>query len=423
MQRASSWRLFSVNACWLGLSFMWNSLHTIILPVLLLQFVAADKKNTMLGLLTGVGLAIAMLIQPIAGAVSDRWRSKIGRRRPMILFGLLFDVVFLTVMALAGGWVALAIGYIGLQVSSNIAHAAMQGLLPDIIPPEQLGRGSAIKTVMDMAALVVASLGMGQMVAPDAVRATGPIALIIGVLVISIGVTVIFVKENSSLLLAKAENTWQAVRATFQVDLKRHRAFAWLIVSRLIFLLGVFGIQAFAQYYIRDTLAVENPVKLTGDLMAAIVVGLVLFSIIAGFLTDRFGSRPVHLIATLLVASGSLLMATAHTEAGVLAFGLIVGSGIGLYLTANWALANKLAPAAEAGKYMGLTNLATAGGGALSRLFGPVIDQLNLAYPHQFLGYTAMFVCSAFFAIAGMIILEIIFRTSLRPVAVGQQVG
>ena len=45
-----------------------------------------------------------------------------------------------------------------------------------------------------------------------------------------------------------------------------------LIGSGFLFLLGIYGIQAFAQYFVRDTLQTDNPVKLTGDLMATIVL-------------------------------------------------------------------------------------------------------------------------------------------------------
>ncbi len=58
---------------------------------------------------------------------------------------------------------------------------------------------------------------------------------------------------------------------------------------------------------------------------------------------------------------------------GLTVFGSVVGAGIGLFLTSNWALANRLAPSEEAGKFLGLTNLATAGSGALARLEGPAL--------------------------------------------------
>ena len=127
-------QMLVLNAYWVGLSFMWNSLHPIILPAVLLNFVPDDRKNTYLGLLTFAGLFIAMLIQPLSGALSDSWASRFGRRRPLIVIGTLFDFVFLVLLAYGGGLLWLFIGYIGLQFSSNIAHGPLQGLLPDRVP-------------------------------------------------------------------------------------------------------------------------------------------------------------------------------------------------------------------------------------------------------------------------------------------------
>ncbi|HEY2981244.1 MAG TPA: MFS transporter, partial [Anaerolineales bacterium] len=146
-------QLLVLNSNWLGISFMWNALHPIVLPAVLLNYVPDSQKNTYLGLLTFGGLVIAMLVQPISGALSDGWRSPLGRRRPLIVLGTLFDIVFLTLMAWAGGLAWLVIGYIGLQLSSNTAHAPLQGLLRDRVPQEQIGSASSLKIFMDMFSL------------------------------------------------------------------------------------------------------------------------------------------------------------------------------------------------------------------------------------------------------------------------------
>ena len=95
-------QMLVLNTYWIGLSFMWNALHPIILPAVLLNFVPDAQKNTYLGLLTFAGLIIAMIIQPLSGALSDGWVSRWGRRRPLIVLGTLFDLVFLAILAWSG---------------------------------------------------------------------------------------------------------------------------------------------------------------------------------------------------------------------------------------------------------------------------------------------------------------------------------
>jgi MFS family permease len=54
-----------------------------------------------------------------------------------------------------------------------------------------------------------------------------------------------------------------------------------------------------------------------------------------------------------------------------------------------------MAPLGDVGKYVGLTNLATAGSAAIARLEGPMMDGLNNAAPGQWWGWTALFAVSA----------------------------
>jgi MFS family permease len=398
--------LLTVNAYWPGLAFLWNSLHLIVLPALLLEQVDPTRKNTALGLLTFAGLLLATIVQPLSGAVSDAWTSRWGRRRPLILLGTLFDFLFLAVIATAPNLATLAFGYLGLQLASNLAHGPLQGLMHDRVAPGLMGRASGIKNLLDMSGLVASSLLVGRLISPIDPRPAPAVAAIAIVLLVGLLIVTLTVREVPA---SPTAIPWaQRLRASLRVDVRATPAFWRLIAGRFVFLLSIYPIQAFAQYYVRDRLAAENPVKLTGDLMAAIVLALMVFSVFGGYLCDRFGRRRMHVAAAALVGIGSLLMIPVRTPAAVLVFGSIVGAGIGLFLTANWALANDLAPRGEAGKYLGLTNLATAGAGATSRLAGPVIDGLNLVVPGAYLGYTALFVGAAFLSSASLLALRAI---------------
>jgi MFS family permease len=141
-------------------------------------------------------------------------------------------------------------------------------------------------------------------------------------------------------------------------------------------------------------LKVENPVKTTGDLLAALTVALIILAVAGGWLADRFGAKRILAIAGVLTAVGMLLLRIAPTPGLLIVYGSVLGAGIGLFLTASWALSNRLAPSDQAGKFLGLTNLATAGAGALSRLEGPLIDMTNNAFPGMWMGYTGMVMLS-----------------------------
>jgi MFS family permease len=397
-------RMIVLNTYWVGLSFMWNALHPIILPAILLNYVPDAQKNTWLGLLTFAGLLIAMLVQPAAGAVSDGWRSRWGRRRPLIVLGTLFDFLFLSILAWAGGLVWLVLGYCGLQLSSNIAHAPLQGLLPDRVPAGQLGVASSLKTFMDMLSLVIASLLAGRLIDPVERDPTLILLVVIGLLALSAAVTVMGTREDPTDRAAAAARQGSFL-SQFRVDFRANRSYWWVVGERGLFLLGIYGVQAFAQYYLQDVLRVPDPPRQTGDLLAVLTLSLVVLVLVGGWLVDRYGSKRILYAGTFLAAAGMLLMMPARTMTGLLVSGSVLGAGIGLFLTANWALANKLAPLEEAGKYLGLSNLATAGAGALARLEGPALDWLNAAWPTRWVGYTALFLFGALCMLLSILLL------------------
>ncbi len=388
--------LLALNSYWFGISFMWNSLHVIILPAVLLGMVSEAYKNTVLGLLTMAGLIIAMIVQPLAGAASDGWVSRWGRRRPLILIGSSLDYLFLILLAWAGGLGWLALGYLGLQLTSNLAHGAAQGLIPDLVPPQQTGRASAVKNLIDMTGLIVSSLLVGRLLAPGVVQPVAPVVAIGFVLGVVTLITLLGVREASALRSGGSQRLRQQMGG-FIASLRPalQPPFGQIVLSRFLFLIGIYGIQVFAQYYVRDVLGADNPIQLTGDLLAAITLSLVVFALAGGWLGDRIGHRRVQLIASGIGVLGCLLLNWARTPALLLAIGVVLGVGIGLFLTSNWALAIQHAPLDQAAKFMGLTNLATAGAGALSRLQGPLIDGLNAARPGAWWGYTVLFLVAA----------------------------
>lgn len=393
MKKLSFRQMLVLNSYWVGLSFMWNAIHPILLPAVLLNYVPDARKNTYLGLLTFAGLIIAMLVQPITGALSDGWRSRFGRRRPLAVLGTLFDFVFLSILAWAGGLTWLFIGYVGLQFSSNIAHGPMQGLLPDRVPATQLGVASSLKTFMDMLSLILASLLAGRLLDPVTRDPTRIMLVVMGLLAVSAATTFLGVKEVPT--LHQERTNWKALLGQFRIDVQENMSYWWLIAERLLFLIGIYGVQTFAQYYLQDVLRVPDPPKQTGDLLASLTITLLILVLIGGWLTDKYGAKRILAIGTLIAALGMFLMLFATDMRGLLLFGSVLGAGIGLFLTANWALANVLAPGDQAGKYLGLTNLATAGSAAIARLEGPVLDGLNAAWPGAWLGYKGLFIFGA----------------------------
>jgi Na+/melibiose symporter-like transporter len=392
----------TMNIYWFGLAFMWNGLHPIVLPALLLRFAPEALKNTYLGGMTFAGLILAMAIQPLSGALSDRTRSRWGRRRPWILAGTLASLVFLIGMALTANLWSLLVTYLLLQIASNTAHGPAQGLIPDLVPSGRRGLASGIKNLFDMGGLVVTSLVAGQLMGDE--NPMLAFAIMGGVLAISALITLLATSETSAADAGKSAAGY-GLRDLLRVNLRRYPDYAWLIVSRFFILLGIYAVQVFAQYYIRDRLGMDDPAAVTGNLMATIGIALTLLVLPAGLLSDRFGRRRLNLFSGALAALGIFLLILVRDVSTLYIFGGIIGMATGIFLSVNWALATDLIPTEEAGKYLGLSNLATAGAGASSRLAGPLIDGLNAFRPGAYLGYPALFILASASTLFGTLLL------------------
>ncbi len=93
-----AWDYFVLNAYWFALSFLWNSMGPILLPTMVPLLVPEFQKGTALGTLSAIGLIIATIVQPAAGAWSDGRTTRWGKRRPYIVSGVMLASLFLVAM-------------------------------------------------------------------------------------------------------------------------------------------------------------------------------------------------------------------------------------------------------------------------------------------------------------------------------------
>jgi len=118
----------------------------LVVPLSVPAFVGEQAKATFYGNIPLVGADGGAAGASAVGMLSDRSASRLGRRRPFIFFGTLADLGFIAAIGFSAGlagmsgyWLLFAM-YLLLQVSSNAAQGAQQGLIPDLVPPDQRGR-------------------------------------------------------------------------------------------------------------------------------------------------------------------------------------------------------------------------------------------------------------------------------------------
>jgi len=398
---------FKITIFGFAIAALWGSLHTIILPLRLLDFVAEPEKNTYLGLLTFAGLIVAMVVQPIAGAISDRSGFSWGRRRPYLLLGTVLAIIFLPGIGAAGSYLAIFILYCLLQVSSNIAHGPYLAFIPDLVPQAKRGLASGVKGLLEIlggvALLYPIALFMDHYSAGKGdLWLWLALAALAFVLLAAMALTVLAVKEKPG--RGTQLPLRSALSQSFKLDVRAKRDFIWFLFSRLLFFIAFIAVQTFALYFLRDVVGVSSPAAATARFSIIAVLGMLAAVYPAGYISDRLGRRPIAVGSGLIGALGvGLIFFFPTSYLMIMLCGGLLGISFGAFMSTNWALATDLVAKGEEARYLGLTNLATAGGGALARLIGPLIDFLNGYSPG--LGYSAMFAICFICFVAGSVLL------------------
>ncbi len=394
-----------------ALTALYQSLHSIILPLRLLDFIDESQKNTYLGIVTLSGLLLAMFIQPVFGALSDRTVSRWGRRRPYLFIGGVITALIIPGIGLIGAYFGLFLVYCLLQASTNVAQGPYQGFIPDLVPPDRHGVASGVKGLLEITGgitlVYLSSVWMDRYYGGGG---AGWLWLVLGVLtavmLISVLITSLAVKEPRIISAHKDEPLFRTLYQTFTRDVWRNKSFIWFLVSRLLIYMAFTTIQQFGLYYFQDVIGVENPGEATATFSIIAVIGMVVVVWPAGYLSDKFGRKIPNITAGLLGALGIGIIAASQQYGTILWAAAIIGLGMGIFNSTNWALAADFAPQEEGARYLGVANMATAGGAVLARAIGPLIDHFNGQSLN--LGYDIMlYICLAYFIVGAGLLLRV----------------
>ena len=113
--------LLGISVFWLALSVLFDGVNTLVLPIQV-SGSAGHNQATVLGLLTFVGLLAGALVQPVAGAFSDRLQPLLGRKG-FIGIGLVLSLAALLLFAVWQSMIGVLFSYLAIQVSASIAQA------------------------------------------------------------------------------------------------------------------------------------------------------------------------------------------------------------------------------------------------------------------------------------------------------------
>jgi MFS family permease len=398
-------QLLTLSIYWLGIQTIWGGLNTIIIPGRL-DDLSRETQGTLLAIIFIAGAVAPILIQPTVGVISDYTVSRWGRRKPYIVIGALLDVVFLLGIAASNAFVAMVAFYFLLQVSSNFAQGPFQGYVPDLVPAKQVGMASGLMGLMLTLGTIA---GVGIATVGGLVDNMFLATLALGVVeVATMVVLVATVAEGKA--APPRPGTWtQVAFSAWGRDILKQRDVLWLLLVRLLFL-GAYNATLIAVGYFRRSHGMNdddaNSIVFVGT--AIVGVSTALAAIPGGRLSDRFGRRPVIWVAAAIAALGLAGVAVAPNPTVAVAAWVPFGIGMGLFLSADWALMADVIPKATAGRYMGILNAGTAMAGPVFIIIaGPLQDLVASAISDPLGPRVAMGVAALFVVAAGVALIKV----------------
>ena len=392
-QRALPLRqLLSLSVYWLGIQTIWGGLNTIVIPQRI-DALNPGAQGLLLALIIAVGAVAPIVVQPTIGMISDYTVTRWGRRKPYIVIGALLDVVFLAGFALPNSFLAMLAFYFLLQLSSNFAQGPFQGYVPDLVPARQVGTASGLMGLMLVLGTIV---GVG--IATLGGAASVPAVLALGAVeVVTMVILVVSVDEGRA--APKRTESWRQVAASaWDRDILRESNVLWLLVVRLLFL-GAYNVTALATPYFERVHGMTDTAANETVFLATVIVGVatLIAALPGGRLSDRYGRRAVIWGAGVVAAIGLLGVAGAPSRELAIAAFVPFGVGMGLFLSADWALMADVIPKHTSGRYMGVLNAGTAMAGPVFLLVGgPTQDLFGAVLGHAAGPRFAMLVAALF---------------------------
>jgi MFS family permease len=368
----------------------------------------APGHEQYLGYITGAGAAAVVVAGPLLGVLSDRTRTRLGRRRPFMIVGTLVGIVSLVVMATAPSVLVLGAGWVLAQLSWGQALGALANSQADRLPESQRGK-------------VAGLVGFGTLVAPvlGVTLAGGfagdPLLLFlvpgaIGAVLVMLFVFLVHEPDSRGMTFSDPL-TIRTLGRKYVFDPRRYPDYSWVWVSRFLFYFGLTLNTTFVAFFLASRLGVGVQ-EVAGTIAVLSGLGVLATStgaLSGGFLSDRLRRRRVFvLVAGIIYALGAVVMALASDLPVLFAGSLTTSIGLGMFSAVDQALVLDVLPEreSEAGRFMGIIGFATSVPQSVAPLVAPAFLAIGATATEK--NYSLLFfVAAACTVLSGLMVLRV----------------
>lgn len=350
---------------------------------------------------------IVAFASPFLGALADRG----GLRKSFLILSSVVCILGTVVLydILPGHAIQALIWFVVANIGFEFAMVFYNAFLPDIAPPDRIGRvsgyGWALGYVGALLALVVALVTLVQPEVPwfgfskengENIRAAN--LLVAGWFALFSVPFILWVKEDKSQISTSGgllSNSVAQLRESFH-QIRQYRQIVRFLLARLLYNDGLVTIFAFAGIYATGTFGFDTREILIFGIVLNVTSGLGAF--VMGFVDDRIGGKITIQITLIGLSIATLIAVVAPNRFWFWVAGILVGIFVGPNQSASRSLMGRFVPPDKENEFFGFF----AFSGKLTAFLGPFFfGVLTGSFNSQRAGISIVFVLLA----AGWIVL------------------
>lgn len=384
--------------------FVLFALFAAILGVLLpnqIQDMDPVNKTTTLGIVFAITSVFSTTITPVSGALSDRTRSRFGRRTPWILGGGLAGGIA-TILIPHGGTIAgVTAFWVLATITLNCMLPPITAVVADRFQPDERGMVSGVVGATMTSGLSAGTIFGGLLAAH----------LFLAYAILGGGVMfacTLFVLLNPEPPLPASFGKpppfdLGSFLRGFWISPRQHPDFAWAFFGRFSIYMGYQAILTYLLYILEDHIGLSqaDANAMIARMSSVTLVALIISSLLSGWLSDRIGRlKPLVFIAGVIMALAVVAPLVSRNIPGMFGYAVLIGLGYGAFMSVDLALMTRVLPPRPAGedatgKDLGILTTAIN----IPQILSPALAALLLSLTGN--NYPLLFILAAIIVVFG----------------------
>lgn len=380
-------RVICVGFAFFLITAFWQAYDKTIPLILTYRF---NMKQTLSGLIMAFDNVLAVFLLPLFGAISDKTKSKMGKRTIYILFGTIASVIAFIFLPIIGNvWIFTAVLLITLLSMATFRSPAV-ALMPDVTCKPLRSKGNAIiNLVGTVGGLVVLVVGLVVEVGEKTMDNLMQYYLIVcGIILLGLTVFMLTVKENRWAQQMR-EDTQKYFAEESQPDkIEKDRNLSRAEIKSLLLILAsvalwYMGYNAITSKY---SLYADKVLHQSYDLTLLIAQGAAIICFLpVGIIATKIGRKKTILAGVAILAlSFFFAIFISAKSSPIIMYVLFALAGVG-WATINvnsFPMVVELAKDSDIGKYTGWYYTASMSAQVLTPILsGAIMDVVNSMLP------------------------------------------